>query len=80
MPETIDGKTIYPMNDEKFTAIMKSIMDKYPVSMAGGCCGTDKTHIKMLSEMAKDRPVPKREEKPYYGEAASLFTAVRRNI
>lgn len=76
MPETIDGKTIYPMNDEKFTAIMKSIMDKYPVSMAGGCCGTDKTHIKMLSEMAKDRPVPKREEKPYYGEAASLFTAV----
>ena len=76
MPETVDGKTIYPMNDEKFTAIMKNLMDKYPVSMAGGCCGTDKTHIKMLSEMAKGRAVPKRNEKAYLGEAASLFTAV----
>ena len=26
MPETVDGKTIYPMNDEKFTAIMKNLM------------------------------------------------------
>ncbi|MCI6474944.1 MAG: homocysteine S-methyltransferase family protein [Mucispirillum sp.] len=76
MPETVDGKTVYPMNDEKFTAIMKDLLDKYPISLAGGCCGTDKSHIKMLSDMAKNRKVPERAEKAYYGEAASLFTAV----
>ncbi len=76
MPETIDGKTIYPMNDEKFTSIIKNLMDKYPISMVGGCCGTDKSHIKMLSEIASGRKVPQRVEKSYNGEAASLFTAV----
>ena len=76
MPETIEGKTVYPMNDEKFTAIMKDLMDKYPISMAGGCCGTDASHIKMLYNMAHTRNLPKRDSIAYVGEAASLFTAV----
>ena len=76
MPETVDGKTVYPMNDEKFTAIIKDLMDKYPISMAGGCCGTDASHIKMLYNMAHARNLPKRDKLAYNGEAASLFTAV----
>ena len=76
MPETVEGKTVYPMNDEKFTAIISDLMDKYPISMAGGCCGTDASHIKMLYNMAHKKSLPKRDSAKYLGEAASLFTAV----
>ncbi len=76
MPETVDGKTVYPMDDKKFTSIMKDLLDKYPVSMAGGCCGTDKSHIAMLYEMAHNRKLPKNSVIDYQGEASSLFTAI----
>lgn len=76
MPETINGKTVYPMDDKKFTSTIKNLMDKYPISLVGGCCGTNKSHIKMLSDMAKNRELPKRENIIYNGEASSLFTSV----
>lgn len=76
LPETIDGKTVYPMDAVKFTAIMKNLMDKYPISMAGGCCGTDETHIEAMGRMIASRKVPLNNTVSYEGEAASLFTSV----
>lgn len=76
MPETVDGKTVYPMDDKKFTNIMENLLNKYPISMAGGCCGTDTSHITMLYNMAHNKKVPERTKITYNGEASSLFTAV----
>lgn len=76
MPETVDGKTVYPMDAVKFTNIMNNLLDKYPLSMVGGCCGTDNSHIKLLAETSKGKKLPPQNNIAYNGEASSLFTAV----
>lgn len=76
MPETVDGKTVYPMDADKFTDIMTGLMDKYPLHMVGGCCGTDNTHIQKLASETKGRKLPLTNNFEYIGEASSLFSAV----
>lgn len=76
MPETIDGKTVYPMDANKFTEIMTKLMDKYPLHMVGGCCGTDYTHIQKLAAETKNKNLPNTNNFEYLGEASSLFNAV----
>lgn len=79
LPETVDCRTIYPMDGEIFGKIMQDVLIKYPLNMVGGCCGTDDTHIAELRRII-DKLSPelrnKKERKSSYvytGSASSLY-------
>lgn len=57
MPELIDGKSVYRMTPDEFAQDMKMIIEA-GANMVGGCCGTRPDHIKALSDMAAQMPVP----------------------
>ncbi len=50
LPEIIDGKTCYPMTPEHFAGEMKTFVEKWGVSLVGGCCGSTPDHIRALKE------------------------------
>lgn len=50
MPEIIKGETCYPMTPAHYAAEMKQFVEKWGVSLAGGCCGTTPTHIAALKK------------------------------
>ncbi len=76
LPETVDGKTVYPMDDENFGAVMEDILSRFPVRITGGCCGTDETHIRALRSIIDKNPARRETDYKYPGLAASLYTAV----
>ena len=57
MPELIDDKSVYRMTPDEFAQDMKMIIEA-GANMVGGCCGTRPDHIKALSDMAAQMPVP----------------------
>ncbi|MBQ2759516.1 MAG: homocysteine S-methyltransferase family protein [Clostridia bacterium] len=56
LPENIDGKTVYNINEDKFSdEIALSI--KKGVRCVGGCCGTNDKYIKAVYDKCKALPV-----------------------
>ncbi|MEJ7798015.1 MAG: homocysteine S-methyltransferase family protein [Solirubrobacteraceae bacterium] len=59
-----DGETIFPESPEQFSATLIDFVDRYDVSIVGGCCGSTPAHIKMVADAvkarrAKPRPAPR---------------------
>jgi 5-methyltetrahydrofolate--homocysteine methyltransferase len=59
-----DGETIFPEGPDQFATTLVEFVDRYDVSIVGGCCGTTPEHIAVLAERlhgrrAKPRPVPR---------------------
>lgn len=50
MPEIIGGETCYPMTPDHYAAEMKNFVEKWGVSLVGGCCGTTPAHIAALKK------------------------------
>ncbi|QAR33741.1 methionine synthase [Geovibrio thiophilus] len=76
LPENIGGKTVYSMTPEKLAAIVGELMDKYPVNIVGGCCGTTPAHIKALRTVINNKKRRELVRKPYIGVCASLYTTM----
>lgn len=76
LPETINGKTIYPMDAKNFGSIMDDILSEFPIMLTGGCCGTDETHIKALRHAIDKNPPRVKTAYKYSGLASSLYAAV----
>ncbi len=74
MPETVDGKTFYPMDAQDFAKIVGNIVDKYSVSFIGGCCGTNVTHIEALKSLNLTKKA-NNNNYIYNGEASSMYTS-----
>lgn len=49
MPEMLHGRTHYPMTPDEFTTHMRRFVERYGVSVVGGCCGTSPAHIRALA-------------------------------
>src|SRR5215203_5926730 len=59
-----DGETIFPEGPEQFSKTLIDFVDRYDVSIVGGCCGSTPEHIRMVAEgvkgrRAKPRPAPR---------------------
>jgi 5-methyltetrahydrofolate--homocysteine methyltransferase len=59
-----DGETIFPEAPDQFGATLIEFVERYDVSIVGGCCGTTPEHIRVLADSvkgrrAKPRPVPR---------------------
>ena len=48
MPHLVEGKTVFPMDPEAFSAAMKPMING-GISLLGGCCGTSPAHIAAMA-------------------------------
>jgi 5-methyltetrahydrofolate--homocysteine methyltransferase len=62
LPKVKNGHLHYDLGPEQFTRSMEAFARNPGLNFAGGCCGTDPRHIKMLAERLKDIP-PRRPAK-----------------
>jgi 5-methyltetrahydrofolate--homocysteine methyltransferase len=59
-----DGETIFPEQPEQLAEALAEFVERYGVSVVGGCCGTTPAHIKAIAERlagraAGPRPAPR---------------------
>ncbi len=50
-----NGETIFPEQPEPLAAVLGEFVERYGVSIVGGCCGTTPAHIAALAERVKGR-------------------------
>ncbi|MDO9514108.1 MAG: homocysteine S-methyltransferase family protein [Elusimicrobiota bacterium] len=61
MPVSENGRTVYKLSPEDFSAPMKKYVEMYGVNIVGGCCGTGPAHIKELASLVKNLKPKKRK-------------------
>jgi 5-methyltetrahydrofolate--homocysteine methyltransferase len=60
-----NGETIFPEQPETLAAVLGEFVDRYGVTIVGGCCGTTPAHIQALVERVRAlavRPRPVRRQ------------------
>src|SRR6202521_5495307 len=55
-----DGETIFPEQPEPLADALKEFVERYGVSIVGGCCGTTPAHIAAIVERVAGRTTAKR--------------------
>src|SRR3954449_10783031 len=55
-----NGETIFPETPEEISNVLGTFVDRYGVSIVGGCCGTTPAHIRAIHERCADHPVNER--------------------
>ncbi|MCW3038570.1 MAG: methionine synthase [Solirubrobacterales bacterium] len=48
-----DGETIFPEKPEPLAASLKDFVERYGVSIVGGCCGTTPEHIRAIADACR---------------------------
>src|SRR5205085_4510438 len=59
-----NGETIFPEQPEPFAALLAEFVERYRISVVGGCCGTTPDHIRALVDrvggrVPQERPAPR---------------------
>src|SRR3954464_10520086 len=60
-----NGETIFPEGPDELAAVLGEFVERYGVSIVGGCCGTTPDHIRAIAERCKNartdftRPAPR---------------------
>jgi 5-methyltetrahydrofolate--homocysteine methyltransferase len=69
-----NGETIFPEEPEPLAAVLGEFVDRYGVSIVGGCCGTTPEHIRAIAERVKGAiPEPRPHRRPVH--ASSMIAA-----
>src|SRR6195952_151858 len=55
-----DGETIFPETPEELSKALGDFVERYGVSIVGGCCGTTPEHIRAIHETCAHHPVGER--------------------
>ncbi len=69
-----DGETIFPETPEQISNILGDFVERYDVSIVGGCCGTTPDHIRAIAERVAGR-VPGQRPEPGPPEVSSMMTS-----
>ncbi|HEY2771332.1 MAG TPA: homocysteine S-methyltransferase family protein [Solirubrobacteraceae bacterium] len=69
-----NGETIFPEEPEPLAATLGDFVDRYGVSVVGGCCGTTPAHIEALAERVAGRTPGERPE-PRILHVSSMIAA-----
>jgi 5-methyltetrahydrofolate--homocysteine methyltransferase len=60
-----NGETIFPEEPGPLAEVLGSFVDRYGVSIVGGCCGTTPEHIRAIAERVKENiPTPRPARRP----------------
>src|SRR5829696_1198236 len=55
-----DGETVFPEGPEPLAEVLGEFVERYGVSIVGGCCGTTPDHIRAIKERCAEHPVSAR--------------------
>ena len=55
-----DGETIFPEEPEPLAKVLGEFVERYGVSIVGGCCGTTPDHIRAIAERVRGHVPPPR--------------------
>jgi 5-methyltetrahydrofolate--homocysteine methyltransferase len=69
-----EGETIFPEEPEPLATTLQDFVERYGVSIVGGCCGTTPDHIRAIVEQVGGREAGARPE-PGPVHVASMMTA-----
>jgi 5-methyltetrahydrofolate--homocysteine methyltransferase len=70
------GETIFPEEPAPLAAVLGEYVDRYGVSIVGGCCGTTPAHIAAIAERCASRtPGARPERRPPH--VSSMMTATQ---
>jgi 5-methyltetrahydrofolate--homocysteine methyltransferase len=56
LPLNVDGQAVYPLEPEPFAETLAEYVEKFHVSVVGGCCGTTPDHLRRLIARLGQRP------------------------
>ncbi|MBV9941625.1 MAG: homocysteine S-methyltransferase family protein [Solirubrobacterales bacterium] len=60
-----NGETIFPEQPEPLAAVLNEFIERYGISIVGGCCGTTPAHIEAIAERARTHnPAPRPARRP----------------
>jgi 5-methyltetrahydrofolate--homocysteine methyltransferase len=60
-----NGETVFPETPAELAATLGEFVDRYGISIVGGCCGTTPAHIEAIAERVRDRkPIPRPARRP----------------
>src|SRR3954464_7526003 len=68
------GETIFPETPEELSGVLGQFVERYGVSIVGGCCGTTPDHIRAIRARCADHPVSDRPA-PRPPHMASMIAA-----
>src|SRR2546421_9174256 len=62
-----NGETIFPEQPEPLAKVLGEFVERYGISIVGGCCGTTPQHIEAIAERVQSHPVRPRPQRrdPY---------------
>jgi len=55
MPKNVGGKSVYELSPEDFSIRLADYVDRFGVSIVGGCCGTTPDHIEALASRVRGK-------------------------
>jgi 5-methyltetrahydrofolate--homocysteine methyltransferase len=78
LPLNVDGQAVYPLEPEPFAEALVEFVEKYHISVVGGCCGTTPAHLKLLVEKINGRTHPERPQQTDAKLASSMTATLMR--
>ncbi|MFL5824238.1 MAG: homocysteine S-methyltransferase family protein, partial [Solirubrobacteraceae bacterium] len=69
-----DGETIFPEQPEPLAEVLGEYVERYGVSIVGGCCGTTPAHIRAIAERCTGR-TPAERPRPGPPQLSSMMTS-----
>src|SRR5688572_16790440 len=70
-----NGETIFPEEPEPLAETLGEFVERYGVSIGGGCCGTTPDHIRAIAERCGDHQVKPRPQDAWPPHVSSMITA-----
>ncbi len=65
LPLNVDGQAVYPLEPEPFAEALAEYVEKFGVSVVGGCCGTTPAHLRALVQrLGRRAPLARPESAP----------------
>ncbi len=58
-----NGETIFPEEPEPLAQVLGEFVDRYGISIVGGCCGTTPDHIRAIAQRVQGRTPGRRPER-----------------
>jgi len=73
LPTLVAGETVYPLGPEPFGLTMSKFVDRFGLSIVGGCCGTTPEHIAATRKAVGERLADSQTKKPLTPSVTSLY-------
>ncbi|MFI4861322.1 MAG: methionine synthase [Phycisphaerales bacterium JB063] len=74
LPTLVAGETVYPLQPDPFAKTMVKFVDRFGLSVVGGCCGTTPEHIGAMRKAVGERLAQKQTKKPLVPSVTSLYS------